>query len=141
MNINIEKLSNDDIDEFEELVYNIFNNFHAYYILKGLSNYSTYVAKFSGKLVGFIQFREIYVGNVKFGHIYYIGVKEEFRRRGIATRLVKFCEDIFVRKKCIFSIATTTFYNTPSINLFKKLGYEVFDFEEASNSSIVLELS
>ena len=59
------------------------------------------------------------------GWINRLAVHPAYRRRGVATALVKAAEEVLIRKGALVIAALILEDNKPSLNLFKKLGYEV----------------
>ncbi len=81
--------------------------------------------------------------NVPSGHVYKIAVTQEYRRRGLATELIKKLEE-FVINNSIFKIyAEARESNKASLGLFKKQGYkevkQLFAHYSCLNNSYELE--
>ncbi len=122
-----------EIEQVRDIIRRIFSELHAYYALKGLKNHRLLVAVCDGNVVGFIQFKLVQSGNVRIGHIYYMGVLPEYRGRGIGTELVKCAEKELVSKGADCIIASTQRRNQPVIKIFTKLGYVVTDWDEVTH--------
>jgi ribosomal protein S18 acetylase RimI-like enzyme len=61
----------------------------------------------------------------KTGVIEYMIVRKEYRRKGIATEMIKWIENYFRSKGCEFVFASTRKENVASIMLFVKNNYKV----------------
>ena len=81
-------------------------------------------AKLEGKMVGFCD------GYFDLGIFWvdWIGVEKGFRRKGIATRMLKFLEKKLKRGKAHKIWFDSRISNRESIGLFKKLGYRKIAF-------------
>ncbi len=66
----------------------------------------------------------------RIGVIYYVVVNETFRKKGIGKALVCSVEEL-LEPYCRFFVATTSYDNVDSLNLFRSLGYAVLDIETA----------
>lgn len=90
------------------------------------------VAEDDGKIVGYIMCRiELGLSNfglgglMKKGHIVSVAVLPNYRRKGVGQALiVKAMEGmkLYNAKQCFLEVRVT---NTPAINLYKKLGFQV----------------
>ncbi|MEM3536226.1 MAG: ribosomal protein S18-alanine N-acetyltransferase [Candidatus Bathyarchaeia archaeon] len=90
------------------------------------------VAEDNGKIVGYIMCRiELGLSNfglgglMKKGHIVSVAVLPNYRRKGVGQALiVKAMEGmkLYNAKQCFLEVRVT---NTPAINLYKKLGFQV----------------
>jgi ribosomal-protein-alanine N-acetyltransferase len=90
------------------------------------------VAEENGEVVGYIMCRmELGLSNfgfgglVKKGHIVSIAVLPAYRRKGVGEALVKKAIEgmrFYNAKQCFLEVRVT---NTPAINLYKKLGFQV----------------
>ncbi len=79
------------------------------------------VAEYSGKVIGCI-FANPSLGPL----ISLIVVEEEFRRKGIATKLIKKLEDVLLNRG--FREVWANAYNDQAKSLFRKNGYEDTDY-------------
>jgi ribosomal-protein-alanine N-acetyltransferase len=90
------------------------------------------VAEENGEVIGYIMCRiELGLSNfgfgglVKKGHIVSIAVLSAHRRKGVGEALVKEAMEgmrFYNAKQCFLEVRVT---NTPAINLYKKLGFQV----------------
>ncbi|MGQ9641503.1 MAG: ribosomal protein S18-alanine N-acetyltransferase [Candidatus Bathycorpusculaceae bacterium] len=90
------------------------------------------VAEENGEVVGYIMCRmELGLSNfgfgglVKKGHIVSIAVLPAYRRKGVGEALVKKAIEgmkFYNAKQCFLEVRVT---NTPAINLYQKLGFQV----------------
>ena len=90
------------------------------------------VAEENGEIVGYIMCRietgfsgSVFPGLIKKGHIVSVAVLSQHRREGIGKALVtKAMEKMrfYKAKQCFLEVRVI---NTPAINLYKKLGFEV----------------
>ncbi|MBC7129749.1 ribosomal protein S18-alanine N-acetyltransferase [Candidatus Bathyarchaeota archaeon] len=90
------------------------------------------VAEENGEVVGYIMCRiEIGLSNygfggfIKKGHIVSIAVLPGYRRKGIGEALIRRAMEgmrKYNAKQCFLEVRVT---NTPAINLYKKMGFEV----------------
>ena len=60
------------------------------------------------------------------GHVTAISVGDEFRRIGVAARLMKYLEDVSESKKCYFVDLFVRISNTVAVGMYKAFGYVVF---------------
>ncbi len=126
--IEICELRRNELPTLKKIVREIFDGWHAYYAEKGLRNHRVLIAKIGNEIVGFIQFKTVKIG-VVIGHIYYMGVRKEYRRRGIGRMLVTRAEECLRSSRCI--IASTQENNVPVIRLFRSLGYQIVSWRKA----------
>ncbi|MEM3696498.1 MAG: ribosomal protein S18-alanine N-acetyltransferase [Candidatus Bathyarchaeia archaeon] len=90
------------------------------------------VAEENGEVVGYIMCRiELGLSNFGFsgllkkGHIVSVAVLHQYRRKGIGKALVAQALEnmrIYNAKQCFLEVRVT---NTPAIELYKKLGFEI----------------
>jgi ribosomal-protein-alanine N-acetyltransferase len=90
------------------------------------------VAEENGEVVGYIMCRvELGLSNfglsglIKKGHIVSVAVLPQYRRKGIGQALIMKAMDgmrTYNAKQCFLEVRVT---NTPAINLYKKLGFEI----------------
>ena len=90
------------------------------------------VAEENGEVVGYIMCRiELGLSNFGFsgllkkGHIVSVAVLHQYRRKGIGKALVSQALEnmrIYNAKQCFLEVRVT---NTPAIELYKKLGFEI----------------
>lgn len=91
---------------------------------KDLKN--VYVAEFDGKVVGYMSFSQKIDENEFFGkyyHLYHLAVKQEFQRKGIASKLFS----ILLRKakQENVNIVTGTFcLNKAGLKFYQKIGFK-----------------
>lgn len=91
-----------------------------------LLNYNTisYAAYVNGELAGFIIARIYSEENQLTGHILTIDVAAQYRRKGIAQRLLRYVEDTARQngaKECRLEVRED---NIAAIKLYQKLGYK-----------------
>lgn len=90
------------------------------------------VAQEDGKVVGYIMCRietglsifEFH-GLIKKGHIVSVAVLPQYRRKGIGQALVAMAMEkmtLYKAKQCFLEVRKS---NTPAVNLYKKLGFQV----------------
>ena len=60
------------------------------------------------------------------GHVTAVSVAEEFRRIGLAAKLMKSLEDVSEIKKCYFVDLFVRVSNKVAVSMYKALGYVVF---------------
>jgi ribosomal protein S18 acetylase RimI-like enzyme len=97
-----------------------------------------YLALIEDQMVGFII---LAMQGVFRGYIQTVGVKPEWRNRGIGTRLVRFAEErIFRESPNVFICASS--FNKRAQALYRRLGYrrvgELKDFVVAGQSEILM---
>jgi ribosomal-protein-alanine N-acetyltransferase len=90
------------------------------------------VAEQDGEIIGYIMCRiELGLSNfgfgglIKKGHVVSIAVIPEYRRKGIGEALINRAIEgmkLYNAKQCFLEVRMT---NTPAINLYKKLGFQV----------------
>lgn len=109
-----------------ELASKIYSDFDFYWFKFWLNKTKLVEAYLNNEIVGFCQ---VFITNTfcgKSGIIMYLGVKENLRRKGIGTKIVKWIEEYFKMKSCDVIISTTRIENFSSIRFFYKLGYKPF---------------
>lgn len=60
------------------------------------------------------------------GHVTAISVADEFRRIGLAAKLMKLLEDVSEAKKCYFVDLFVRVSNVVAVGMYKALGYVVY---------------
>jgi ribosomal-protein-alanine N-acetyltransferase len=102
MEIKIETASLKQLDRFFEIEEQCFDQeaFTKRQIAYLLTDYNTIalVAKADSDIAGFVIAQEEIENNILYGHIITINVAPTYRRKGIATKLLKEIEDIFKQK-------------------------------------------
>lgn len=94
------------------------------YFLKS-SGFVSLVAEVDGFPAGFIIGAVEQYKNKIFGHIYSLDVSQEYRRKGVASRLLDKLERIFVRNKAEVCYLEVRVDNAAATELYKKHGYRV----------------
>ena len=74
-----------------------------------------------GKVIGYVCVRTIY----EEAQICNIAVLPDYRRRGIATRLLQTVAEFAVEQKCERCELEVNVCNTPAVELYKKCNYEI----------------
>ena len=116
-----------DIDEMIEIMFSKDKEYHGKEFRKKtipvLKENLSYVYRINGKLAGFIVLTKKENNEIL---IYSLFVSVNFRRRGIATKLIKFSMD---NARIIYKDAYFTLHvmvtNENAFNLYKKLGFKV----------------
>lgn len=83
----------------------------------------------TGKIMGYIMGKTEARHNNPLdwhGHVTAISVADEFRRIGIAAKMMKFLEDVSELKKCYFVDLFVRVSNVVAVGMYKALGYVVF---------------
>ncbi len=100
------------------------------YYEKIIGNNNLYIAKIGDKIVGFIAFYLKTAPNLpifvkkKFAVIDNIVIAKEFRKIGIAEKLLQFLEEKVLVSKEIRDIELNVYeFNKPAIKLYEKFGY------------------
>jgi len=124
-----------DMESVKMLIREAFTGEDEYWALHDLRYTEVLVAEWCGRLVGFLEYYYVILWGELAGAIYYLGVSKQYRRRGVASRLILTAEEVFRRAGASYSIASTKSSNIASRNLFRKLGYE-----EARDPAVISEL-
>lgn len=100
-----------------------------------------YVAKVKDEFVGFIV---LIMSGALVGYIQTLGIKPEWRNKGIGTKLLKFAEEsIFKQAPNVFMCVSS--FNKNAQRLYERLGYEVIgelkDYIVPGHSEILLRKS
>lgn len=86
---------------------------------KGLQKVGVDIADCDGVPAGCVAFQWDYRGDSRSCYLFALFVKPEFRRKGVAERLVKsFCDNY---RKVVLGVESG---NEPAVKLYKKLGFE-----------------
>lgn len=75
----------------------------------------------NGEIVGYVCVRIMY----EEAQVCNIAVLPNFRRRGIATELIKECMAFCVEKQCLLAELEVNTENLPAVELYQKCGFEV----------------
>jgi len=102
----------------------------------GLSFYMGYMARWpeyfqkveniNGDIVGYIMGKAEGVGENWHGHVTALSVSPEYRRGGLAAKLMKHLEDVSEEKRGYFVDLFVRVSNAVAINMYKRLGYIVY---------------
>jgi [ribosomal protein S18]-alanine N-acetyltransferase len=94
-----------------------------FYLMRGRAPELFLVAEVEETIIGYaigeIEWRE----RVRVGHVMNIAIAEEWRRRGLASRLLDELEGRFKEKRAEFSYLEVRAGNTPAQSLYRKRGY------------------
>ena len=88
-----------------------------------LKTNSFIVAEYEGKIIGSV----IASHNLRKGWINRLAVHPNFRHQGIAAKLISEAEKFFVSEGIGIFAALVEDWNTPSLQLFKKVDYKKFE--------------
>ena len=83
----------------------------------------------SGKIMGYVMGKSEARNSNPLdwhGHVTAISVADEYRRLGLAAKLMNFLEDVSERKKCYFVDLFVRCSNEVAVNMYKNLGYVVY---------------
>lgn len=102
----------------------------------GLPFYMQYLARWpeyfqtcesaGGRIMGYIMGKAEGGGEKWHGHVTALTVAPEFRRLGLAGKLMNNLEQISEQKKCFFVDLFVRVSNKVAVNMYRKLGYEVY---------------
>ncbi len=87
------------------------------------------LAKVADKAVGFALVRVVpsVLYSIPHAELTELYVMEKYRKRGIASDLVAFAEQVAIQKGARSILVQTGDDNLPALELYKKLGYEEYD--------------
>lgn len=120
----VNKINIEELERFNELGYLVNNNFSNLYKLKDIIEsqfddvYGYYV---DAKLVGFIHISKLY----ETVDIVNVVVDKEYRKQGIATKLIDYIIDLFNDVENI--MLEVNEHNISAIGLYEKCGFEVIN--------------
>lgn len=119
----IQKMTKDDIDEVLKIEKNAnINMLNSSMLINYIEtpNSLLYVAKFNFEIVGFVIF------TVLFDHIDldFIAVKEDFRRKGVATSLLNKLYCIALKQEIFDIFLEVRVSNKDAINFYENQGFE-----------------
>ncbi len=127
MSITIEDASIKQLDELYRIELECFGReaFSRQHIANLLKNYNciSLVAKLNGKIVGFVIGMIHMERNALVGHILTIDVLPQYRRRGIAQKLLEKIEEILREKGVKACCLEVREDNVAALKLYQKLGY------------------
>ncbi|XP_022687827.1 N-alpha-acetyltransferase 20-like isoform X2 [Varroa jacobsoni] len=102
----------------------------------GVSFYLTYLARWpeyfqalesvNGDLMGYIMGKAEGFVNNWHGHVTALSVAPEYRRLGLANKLMDILEEISEHKECYFVDLFVRQSNTIAIDMYKRLGYIIY---------------
>ncbi|XP_066583916.1 N-alpha-acetyltransferase 20 isoform X2 [Prorops nasuta] len=102
----------------------------------GLSFYMHYLAHWpeyfqvaespSGEIMGYIMGKAEGLGENWHGHVTALTVSPDYRRLGLAARLIKFLEDVSEKKQTYFVDLFVRVSNKVAIKMYQQLGYIVY---------------
>jgi ribosomal-protein-alanine N-acetyltransferase len=100
-----------------------------------------YVAKVKDEFVGFIV---LIMSGALVGYIQTLGIKPEWRNKGIGSRILKFAEEMILKKAPNVFMCVSSF-NNEAQRLYERLGYETIgelkDYIVPGHSEILLRKS
>nr|CDS28363.1 n acetyltransferase [Hymenolepis microstoma] len=79
-----------------------------------------------GRIMGYMIAKSEGVGKAWHGHVTALSVAPEYRRMGLASRLMLDFEDTSERKKCVFADLFVRASNKLGNSLYTKLGYVIY---------------
>ena len=82
------------------------------------------IASIENEVAGFVIGRLEVTRETSYGHIFTIETMPEYRRKGVAEKLLRELEKLFREKGASESRLEVREDNLPAINLYKKLGYK-----------------
>jgi ribosomal protein S18 acetylase RimI-like enzyme len=122
----IEKAETKDLDTLHKIERECFpeNAFPKSFIKLLISQHNSIFlkAKICDETVGFIA--GLLQGPYGIGRIYTLDVKPEFRKRGIASKLIQTLESEFKKRGASLSTLEVGVNNTAALNLYQKFGYK-----------------
>jgi ribosomal-protein-alanine acetyltransferase len=128
MRIKVEDASVRFLDKFYEIEKQCFEleAFTKQQIAYLLTDYNAIglVARVNGEIAGFVIGRIDVERNMPFGHILTVDIEPSHRRKGIAQKLLREIEAIFIErgiKECRLEVRED---NVAASNLYQKLGYK-----------------
>ncbi|CAL1526881.1 unnamed protein product [Lymnaea stagnalis] len=80
----------------------------------------------SGEIMGYIMGKAEGTGEQWHGHVTALSVAPEFRRLGLAGKLMNGLEEISERKRCYFVDLFVRVSNKVAVAMYEKLGYSVY---------------
>jgi ribosomal protein S18 acetylase RimI-like enzyme len=93
---------------------------------KNHTDYTDYKKRLHREVVGYmwVQFFDVIGYNLTYTEISELAVEPKYQRKGIASRMIKYIEDISRRKGIKYIRSGTGILNIPSQKLQDKLGYK-----------------
>jgi len=88
------------------------------------------ISEAQGRAVRFAKLTDIRVGSGKFGRILGVAVHPQFRRKGIATALVKAAFESITHRKATAVFVTVRRRNAASLTVFRSQGFRKIGFLE-----------
>ncbi|CAL8072242.1 unnamed protein product [Orchesella dallaii] len=102
----------------------------------GLSFYMTYMARWpdyfkkientKSEVVGYIMGKAEGIGENWHGHVTCLTVAEQYRRQGLAAKLMRNLEETSEHKRCYFVDLFVRVTNCKAIRMYESLGYIVY---------------
>jgi [ribosomal protein S18]-alanine N-acetyltransferase len=128
MELKIETASTKLLDKLYEIEEQCFDQeaFTKRQIAYLLADYNTIalVAKADSAIAGFIIAQVEIENDTLFGHIITINVASAFRRKGIATKMLRDIEVIFKQKRISECHLEVREDNSPALKLYQNIGYQ-----------------
>jgi len=125
----IRQMESSDMNSLEQITHTSFPRF-----FRDIATHSQYsegqvlVSETQGTAVGFVKLVKFHVGGGKFGCILGVAVLPQFRRKGIATGIVKAGTKCLKNDGAIAVFATAERINFASLAVFNKTGFRRMGF-------------
>jgi ribosomal protein S18 acetylase RimI-like enzyme len=88
------------------------------------------ISEAQGRAVGFVKLTDVHVGSSKFGRILWVAVHPQFRRKGIATALVKAGCESMTHRGATAVFVTVRRRNAASLTVFNNQDFRKIGFLE-----------
>ena len=126
--ISIRRAKDSDIDSIYEIEKESFGNFYPKDYIQYLlnENHIFFLAYDGHTPVGYLAAKTMPDSIV---YVVSLAVRPAYRKKKIAKQILSFVHDYFTKENMEYFVLEVKDTNKPAINLYKSLGYEIFDFQ------------
>ena len=127
--ISVRRAKDSDIDCIHIIERESFDNFYPQDYIEYLftRNHIFFIAYDNLTPIGYLAVKLKTAGIV---HVVSLAVRPEYRNKKVAKRILSVVHDHFKKENISYFFLEVKDTNTPAINLYRSLGYEIFEFRK-----------